>query len=186
MSDAPLELVVAAFKTEDGAKTAYEEMKAAKKEDLIRILNAAIITMNAKGKVKIHETGDTSGKKGAVIGAAIGTIIPGIGNLVGGVVGAAFGGLAAKMSDSGFNNTRLAKIGEGLHPNTSAIVAVIEHTWVADLENAMREEGADVITEVISEDIQNTLSKGGEVGYSAVKGDDYLEVGRLETEPDKE
>lgn len=181
MADAPMQLVVAAFKTEDGAKEAYEEMKVAKKDDLIKILNAAIITMNQKGKVKIHETGDTSGKKGAVIGATIGTIVPGIGNVVGGVVGAAFGGLAAKLSDSGFRNDRLAKIGEGLKPGTSAIVAVIEHTWVADLENAMQEAGADVVTEAISEDIQNTLASGGEVGYSAVSTDEMLEVSRLET-----
>jgi len=181
MSDAPVQLLVAAFKTEDGAQNALKELKAAKKDDLIKILNAAIITMNQKGKVKIHETGDMGGGKGAVIGAAIGTIIPGIGNVVGGVVGAALGGMAAKMRDSGFSNDRLAKIGEGLKPGTSAIVAAIEHIWVEQVETAMQEAGADVVTQEISDDIKKTLSSGGEVGYSAVAGDNYLEVGRLET-----
>jgi uncharacterized membrane protein len=181
MSDTPVQLLVAAFKTEDGAQNALNELKQAKKDDLIKILNAAIITMNAKGKVKIHETGDMGGGKGAVIGAAIGTIVPGIGNVVGGVVGAALGGMAAKMRDSGFPNDRLAKIGEGLKPGTSAIVAVIEHVWVAQLETAMQEAGADVITEAISDDINKTLSAGGEVGYSALAANGSLEVSRLET-----
>lgn len=182
MADAPMQLVVASFKTEDGAKEAYQELKAAKKQKLIRILDAAIISMNPKGKIKIHETGDTSGTKGAVIGAAVGTIVPGIGNIVGGIVGAAFGGLAAKLSDSGFNNRRLAKIGEGLKPGTSAIVAFIEHKWVDDLESALEEEGADVLTQAISDDIQESLTKGKTVGYSAVSTDDYLQFGRLESD----
>lgn len=185
MSDTPVQLIVAAFQTETGAKEALAHLKEAKKDDLIKILNAAVITMNQNGKVKIHETGDTSGKKGAVIGGALGIIVPGIGNVVGGVVGAAIGGLAAKMRDSGFNNDRLAVIGQGLKPGTSAIVAVVEHIWVDQVEAAMQEEGANVVTQAISDDIQETLTKGNEVGVSMAVGDDFLEIGRLETEPDK-
>lgn len=180
----PVQLIVAAFQTETGAKEALAHLKEAKKDDLIRVLNAAVITMDQKGKVKIHETGDTSGKKGAVIGGTLGILVPGIGTVVGGVVGAAIGGLAAKMRDSGFRNDRLAVIGQGLKPGTSAIVAVVEHVWVGQLEAAMQEEGANVVTQAISDDIQETLSKGNEVGVTAAVGEDFLEVGRLETTPE--
>lgn len=180
MSDAPVQLIVAAFQTETGAKDALNKLKEAKKEDLIKILNAALITMNQKGKVKIHETGDTSGKKGAVIGGALGILLPGVGTLV----GAAIGGLAAKMRDSGFQDDRLKVIGQGLKPGTSAIVAVVEHVWVDQLETEMRESGADVVTQAISDDIQETLTKGHEVGISAAVGDGFFEVGRLESEPE--
>jgi uncharacterized membrane protein len=181
MSDAPVQLLVAAFQTETGAKEALDALKKAKKEDLIKILNAAIITMNAKGKVKIHETGDMSGGKGAVIGGTLGILLPGVGTLV----GAAIGGLAAKMRDSGFKDDRLKIIGQGLKPGTSCIVAVVEHVWVPKLEETMREEGANVITQEISDDIQQSLAKGNEVGYSAATGDGFLEVSRLESEPEK-
>jgi uncharacterized membrane protein len=180
MSDAPVQLIVAAFQTESGAKEALNKLKEAKKEDLLKILNAALISMNAKGKVKIWETGDMKGGKGALIGGALGFILPGVGTLV----GAAIGGLAAKMRDSGFNDKRLATIGQSLKPGTSAIVAVVEHTWVTQVEAAMREEGANVVTEAISEDIQTTLAKGNELGISALASDDSIEIGRLESEPE--
>lgn len=184
MSDAPVQLLVAAFQSETGAKEALDKLKAAKKEDLIKILNAAVIVMDQKGKVKIQETGDMGGGKGALIGGAIGMIVPGVGTLIGGAIGASIGGMVAKMRDSGFNNERLATIGQNLKPGTSAIVAVVEHIWVTQVEDAMREAGADVMTETIGEDIQASLAKGNEVGYSLATGEDFLEVGRIETKPE--
>ena len=63
------------------------------------------------------------------------------------------GGLAAKLRDSGFSNQRLETLGEGLQPGTSAIVAVVEHTWVAQVEEALAEAEADVITAEIQADV---------------------------------
>ena len=56
MSDAPVELVVAAFTDEKGAERALEALKQAKKEKLIYIRDAAIITCDAKNKLHIKET----------------------------------------------------------------------------------------------------------------------------------
>ena len=69
MSEAPVQLIVAAFQEEDGAKNALNELKTAKKEHLIKIDNAAVITKDENGKVHIKETKDMGGGKGAVIGA---------------------------------------------------------------------------------------------------------------------
>jgi len=182
MSDAPVELIVAAFQDEDGAKQALKELKAAKKEHLIKIDNAAVIRKDQKGKVHIKETKDMGGGKGAVIGgvvgAAIGVLTGGVGLvLVGG--GALVGGLAAKLRDGGFKDDRLKKVGEGLTPGTSAIVAVIEHEWVPELEEAMAEAGADVLTETISADIAAQLETGGQVAYSVLADEDSLTTSRV-------
>ena len=182
MSEAPVELIVAAFQNEDGAKQALKELKAAKKEHLIKIDNAAVIRKDEKGKIHIKETKDMGGGKGAaiggVVGAAIGVLTGGVGLAVVGA-GALVGGLAAKLRDGGFKDDRLKKVGEGLTPGSSAIVAVIEHKWVPELEKELEEAGADVLTEAISADIASQLEAGGEVAYSALAEEGSLTTSRV-------
>ena len=182
MSDNPVQLVVAAFKDEDSAKEALMELKQAQKEMLIKIENAAVLRKDEKGKLHIKETRDMGGGKGAVLGgvggAAIG-LIAGPALVVPVAVGALFGGLAAKLRDSGFSNQRLEALGEGLQPGTSAIVAVVEHTWVAQVEEALAEAEADVITAEIQADIAQQLEAGHEVAYSAIASEEGLALGRV-------
>lgn len=160
MSDVPMELVVAAFNDEDGASQALKELKEAKKEKLIGITDAAVIQRRADNKVHIHETGDMSGGRGAVIGGIVGAAIglvapPAI--LVAGGVGAAIGGLAARLRDSGFPDDRLRELGEALQPGTSALVAVIELKWVEEVERELESFGARLVTEAIKADIAAQL-----------------------------
>ncbi|MGD8474474.1 MAG: DUF1269 domain-containing protein [Anaerolineae bacterium] len=182
MSDNPVQLVVAAFKDEDSAKEALMELKEAQKEKLIKIENAAVLRKDEKGKLHIKETRDMGGGKGAVLGgvggAAIG-LIAGPALVVPVAVGALVGGLAAKLRDSGFSNQRLEALGEGLQPGTSAIVAVVEHTWVAQVEEALAEAEADVITAEIQVDIAQQLEAGHEVAYSAIASEEGLALGRV-------
>lgn len=180
MSNVPVELIVAAFQEENGAEAAYKELKQAKKEHLIKIMDAAVIRRDEKNKLHIKDVHDMGGGKGAGIGALVGGAI---GLLAGPVVlvgaaGALIGGLAAKMKDGGFPDTRLKQIGEGLQPGTSALVAVIEHTWVAELEDALAEAGATVVTEAISADIAEQLAAGRDVAYSAISTDDAMDITR--------
>ena len=182
MSDNPVQLVVAAFKDEDSAKEALMELKQAQKEKLIKIENAAVLRKDERGKLHIKETRDMGGGKGAVLGgvggAAIG-LIAGPALVVPVAVGALLGGLAAKLRDSGFSNQRLEALGIGLQPGTSAIIAVVEHTWVAQIEEALAEAEADVITAEIQADIAQQLEAGHEVAYSAIASEEGLALGRV-------
>lgn len=182
MSEAPIELIVAAFQDEHGAEEALKELKAAKKEHLIKIDDAAVIRKDAKGKVHIKETADMGGGKGAaiggVVGAAIGILTGGVGLVLAGA-GALVGGLAAKLRDSGFDDNRLKTVGDSLKPGSSAIVAVIEHKWVQELEQELEEQGADVLTAAISADIAEQLAAGHDVAYSALSTEEGLTTGRV-------
>jgi uncharacterized membrane protein len=182
MSDVPVQMLIAAFNEEKGADEALQALKEAKWAGLIGIDNAAVIRRDEKNKLHIKETGDWGGGKGAAAGGAIGAaagILLGPGALVTGAVGALIGGLAAKLRDSGFSDARLKKVGEGLKPGTSAIIAVIEHKWVAELEREMAEAGADVFTEQISADIAAQLDAGREVAYTALSTTDAFAAGRV-------
>jgi len=182
MSDVPVELIVAAFGEEKAAKAALKDLKAAKRAKLIDIIDAAVIRRDEKNKLHISETGDLSGGQGAMFGGALGLtlgILAGPGALVAGAAGALIGGIASKLRDSGFSNDRLKEIGDALKPGTSAIIAVVEHRWVSELENLMAEAGADVLTETLKEEIATQLGEGNEIAFSAVSADGVLDINKM-------
>lgn len=182
MSDVPIQLIVAAFQDEKSATEALKVLKQARREKLIGIQNAAVLRKDEKGKLHIKETADMGGGKGAalggVTGAAIG-LIAGPALLVPAAVGALVGGLAAKLRDSGFSNERLKALGENLKPGSSAIVAVVEHKWVAEVEQAMAEAGADAVTAALGADIAAQLEAGHQVAYSAISSEEGFSASRL-------
>lgn len=156
----PVEVVVAAFDSKNGAEEALRDLKDVKNEGLIGIRNAAVLWKDESGKLRFTETADMRGGKGAAIGGVIGGVIglifpPSV--LATAAVGAAVGGLSAKLHDSGFPDERLRHIGGGLKPNTSALIAVIEHVWVRQIEERLRAYGADVMTEAVRADIAAQL-----------------------------
>jgi hypothetical protein len=115
---------------------------------------------------------------GGVAGAAIG-LIAGPALVVPAAVGALVGGLTAKLRDTGFSNQRLETLGEGLQPGSSAIVAVVEHTWVDKVEEALAETEADVMTAEIKADIAAQLEAGHEVAYSALSSEEGFLASRV-------
>jgi hypothetical protein len=117
------------------------------------------------------------------LGAVLGVLTGGA-TLVLGALGGVVGGIIAKSRDVGFSNRRLAQIGDALQPETSAIVAVIEHAWVAQLEEALAEEGADVMTAAIAADIAEQLEAKHEVIYSALADEGVLATDRVVTGED--
>jgi uncharacterized membrane protein len=182
MSDVPVQLIVAAFQDEKSADMTLKELKQARREKLIGIQNAAVIRKDEKGKLHIKETADTGGGKGAamggVAGAAIG-LIAGPALLVPAAVGALVGGLAAKLRDSGFSDERLKTIGDSLEPGSSAIIAVVEHKWVAQVEKELAEAGADMFTQALSADIADQLEAGHEVAFTAISSQEGYAVSRV-------
>ena len=178
--NAPVEVILAAFNDEQGAEAALEALKEAQKEHLIDIDNTAILRRDKEGKLHIKEAKDMGGGRGAVVGGVAGAIA---GVVFGPLVlaaagGAALGGLVAKLHDSGFDDKRLKQLGENLQPGTSAIVAVIEHVWVTQLEEELRKAGADVATEALGADIAEQLKAGKDVAYVGLVTDDSVMTAR--------
>jgi uncharacterized membrane protein len=183
MSDVPIQLIVAAFQDENAADQALKELKSAQKQKLIDIQDAAVIRRDEKNKLHIKETADPGGGKGAAAGGVIGAVVGLIGGppgvIVGASVGALVGGVTAKVIDSGIPDDRLEKIGEGLQPGTSAIVAIIEHRWVGDVEKQLANAGADVLTEALRADIAEQLAAGQDVSFTAISSEEGMAVQRI-------
>jgi uncharacterized membrane protein len=183
MSEAPTQVILAAFKDEHGADAALEQLRSAQKQHLIGIDNVAVLRCDAEGKVHIKEPTDMSTGKGAAIGGLVG----GVAGLLFGPIGlaaaggAALGGAIAHR-DTGFKDKRLEQLGRSLPPGTSAILAVIEHKWVTELEAEMAEAGAEVVTSELAADIAEQLRSGHSVAYTAVATEDAMVVARATDE----
>src|SRR4051794_17012358 len=104
MTNAPTQVILAAFKTENGADDALEQLRDAQKQHLIDIDNVAVVRCDQQGKVHIKEPTDMGAGRGAAIGAVVGGLAGLLFGPVGWVAvgGAAVGGVAAKVRDSGF------------------------------------------------------------------------------------
>jgi len=157
----PIEVIVAAFPTEQGAKEALHDLDEAKKQGIIGIKDAAVLSRDQEQKLHISESADKGFGRGAVIGGVAGAAVGILAGPIGWATlgGAAVGGLAAKLRDGGFPDERLRQMGEGVRPGSSALVAVIEHVWLKDVERMLQEKGADLATEAVSKDIAAQLDE---------------------------
>lgn len=162
MVDLAQDVVVAAFPNEEGGKQALHRLEEARKAGVIDFKDAAVLKRDAQtNKLKISETADKGFGKGAVVGGVAGAAVGILAGPVGWATlgGAAVGGLAAKLKDGGFRDERLRKVGESIPPGSSAMVAVVEHPLLKDVEHMLEEAGADVATEMVSEEIARQLDE---------------------------
>ncbi|MFH7245450.1 MAG: DUF1269 domain-containing protein [Spirulina sp.] len=180
MSDSPIQVIVAAFNSPDEAGLVMDEIKQGKREGLIGILDAAVVVKNAEGKLKITDAKRRSRKgliTGGVVGGLIGLVLaPPVAAVA--VGGGAIGALVGKLRSAPLK-AEMKDLGTALQPNTSAIIAVIEHTWVEKLEAALAEAGAQLIREVIKADIAEQLEAGGNVLYTAGASNEALGAARV-------
>lgn len=158
MSDVPVTVVIAAFQEERAADMMLVKLTDLRKAKTIGLIDAAVIRKDDDGKIYIKETADMSGMKGAGIGALLGGVV----GLLAGPVGLWAGGAAivgwlAARRDRGFKDEKLEKAGEALKPESSTIIAVVEHKWIEDVERALAEAGAEVMSEAITQEIAAEL-----------------------------
>lgn len=173
MYEYPVHLVIGTFNAEQTANGALKMLSQAKREQQIGILDAAVIWRGHKqNRLHIKETEDVSGGRGAAAGGVIGAIIgllagpPGV--VVGGAVGALVGGAAARVIDTGIPNERLNEIGKTLKPGTSAIVAIVEDEWLAQVQTMLTDASAEVLTESLKGDLAEQLNAADRSAHRAL------------------
>lgn len=162
----PVDLLVYAFNEQGKADEVLKDLQQLDKEGVIDILNAAVLVRNEKGKARLKETEDVAAGRGALFGAVVGGLIGLLGGPVGAVLGvaagAATGGASAHLIDMGFSNEHLEEIQEGLPPDSSAIVALIEHEWVERVIAELEELEGTLFRQALKAEIAIQLAESAQ------------------------
>lgn len=143
----PITAISTVFDNQHQAKEALGDLEEMHGSGAIEILDAAVLAKDSEGTITIEDRGEFTAGKGARRGAVIGTVLgilfpPGLvatAAIAG--AGAAAGALFGKKTDRGFFNPDLEVIAADLDRGSSALLAVVEETWVATLDDAL--EGYD-------------------------------------------
>jgi uncharacterized membrane protein len=159
----PVELIVAAFKEEEKAAEVLKTLKQLEKDQVIFLVNAAVMTKDENGKTSIKETQDVGTGKGALFGAVAGGLVGLLGGpvgvIVGAAAGAATGGIAANKIDMGFPDDTLKELQETLTPGSSAILALIQHEWVDRVVEEMEKYGASLFRQSLKDELVAQLAE---------------------------
>ena len=138
MSDNPMFLYAGDYESVDDAKADLEALKELHREHLVGTYDAAVITKDEEGKVKIVDKTEKptqhGGWAGLAVGAAIGVIFP-PSILVSGLVGAGAGALIGHLH-GGMSRSELKEIGEMLDESDAALIVVGEATIERAVEEA--------------------------------------------------
>ena len=130
MSDNPMFLYAGGYESVDDAKADLEVLKELHREHVVGSYDAAVVTKDEEGKVKIvdkiEKPTQHGGWAGMAVGAAMGLIFP-PSLLVGGLLGAGAGALIGHLR-SGMSNSDLKEVGEMLDDSEAALIVVGEAT----------------------------------------------------------
>jgi len=138
------------YESVDEAKEDLEELKELHREHVVGTYDAAVITKNEKGKVKIVDKTEKptqhGGWAGLAVGAAVGVIFP-PSILVSGAIGAGAGALIGHLR-GGMSDSDLKEVGEMLDNSEAALIVVGEATVERAVEEATKRAKKEMKKEV--------------------------------------
>ena len=150
MSDNPVFLYVGEYDSVEDAKADLEELKELHREDVVGTYDAAVITKNEEGKVKIvdkiEKPTQHGGWAGLAVGAALGLIFP-PSVLVSGLLGAGAGALIGHL-EGGMSRSDLKEIGEMLDASEAALIVVGEASIERGVDEAIKHAKKELKKEV--------------------------------------
>ncbi len=161
--DAPLELIVSVYNDPKQARQVLDDLKKIGRDGNFQIKNAAVIVKDEKGRVHVDETEDVKAGKGALFGAITGGLIGLLagpaGAVAGALVGAATGGITASVVDMGFSDDQLADLRASMPANSSALVTLIEHSWVEKLVDELENRQGKIFRHEVASDLNDQFSE---------------------------
>ena len=154
--------LIAITYTDESAFGALDELGRLQKEHVITLEDAAVATMNQKGKVKIKQTLESQ-HTGAVAtwgffwGFLIGLIFGG--PLFWGLFTALLSGLLGKKTDLGVDNNFIKEVGNSLEPGQSALFLLVAKVTPDKVLPHLEKFGGTVFQTSLSNEDEEKLKK---------------------------
>jgi len=147
----------------------------------VKIVDAAIAD-RSRLRVKVHQTEDLGGAKGAVRGATLGAVVGAIvlgpaGAVVGGAAGGALNGLRNRLHDVGIDDKFMRQVTKELDHGKSAVFILYEGNWQASIgmiEQAVTADKALLISSTLPPDKAAQLKALVEPVVEQLGGDEVV------------
>ncbi len=162
-------LIAVQYALEEDAIADYEAVRAVYLDlDIIDTYDAAVVTKEPNGKVRIVKKVEEPTRQGAVAGLAVGLAVGalvalfpavalGAGLAVGGAAGAALGATAGHVA-AGMSRSDLKEIGELLDAGNSGLIIVAATDMEARVEAAIQ-RGKDIVKKQVQIDANGLKSE---------------------------
>ncbi len=155
--------VAAVYDSEDDAKTVLDGLNRMHRSAAINLMDAAIVSRDASGKVHVKETDELTTGEGAVRGAAIagvfGLIYP-PSLIVSAAIGGGIGALVGKLRDTGLRNTTLDKVGNDLEEGKVALAILVKDASLAAVQQTMEGVSGKLTVQPLNEEAVKHLYLG--------------------------
>lgn len=152
------QLIVLGVADRDTAERALDIAADLGKQELLRLEDAAYVYKDAKGRPRIHQTVNLTGR-GALGGAFWGTLIGllFLNPLLGMAVGAASGAVAGKLTDIGVDDDMIKKIGAELEQDRAAVFLLADEATRDRAVEAFKPLNPTVLQTNLSHDDEQEL-----------------------------
>jgi uncharacterized membrane protein len=146
-------LTVWKFDTPDGAQTALDTLEQLQKQELIQVLDGAVVTWPPdKRKPKTHQMHNLTG--GGALGGAFWGFLFGLiffVPLIGLAIGAGMGAMMGSMTDVGIDDDFVKGVREKITPGTSALFVMTAGAVMDKVHDAFRGTHPELIQTNLSD-----------------------------------
>jgi len=170
------ELIVVTYPDLSKAGEVVATLQRLQKEYLIEMEDAAFVTKDEDGKVKLHQTVPVT-TMGAAAGATSGTfwglfigilfLNPLLGAAMGAAVGGASGALAGSLTDYGIPDDLIKGLGADLKPETSAAFVLVRKSTPDKVIAEVAKFGGHVLQTSLSAEQEAKLQEALNAGAAA-------------------
>jgi len=175
MTIGPLQLVFIRLKDEQRTLPISQELKAVRKNGIIRLVDMLYVTKDMTGKLVSKEISDLSEAEKAQYGIILQGLL---GMRAAQKSGEKVDEIAKAMSltpgDFGINSEQVKMMSDGLPNGGSAMLVLFEHLWAVRLKEAMLNAGGELVTQGILS--PETLALGGTTLEEAMAAADKIEA----------
>ena len=171
-----LVLYVASYSDATSANSDFQSLKDAEGSDEFKVEGAVVMSRDGDGNVDVLESGDanTDTSKGAVIGGGIGLVVglfaPPL--LAATAIGAGIGALLGHFTKKHEEKELGVDLDEYFPPNSSAVVVVVDDTYLDNVETALANSSKRINKAISSDDydkLQKAVSKSDDEVDKAVE-----------------
>jgi uncharacterized membrane protein len=140
MTMGPVQLLVVGFEGGDFKGEILAELDRLRENDIVRLIDLAVVRKDADGKVEKMMRSDLSPEEAEAFGAVVGALIGfGAAGEEGAELGAVEG--AAALEDGHVFDEEVWYVDDAIPNGSAAAVALLEHRWAIPLREGIRRAG---------------------------------------------